>query len=756
MLRWEHKHTFLIIVIIAIICGIITYQKPLKLGLDLRGGAHLVYLLKETEEIKEINRDIVMQTVDVIRKRIDLKGEFEAIIQPQGDDRIIVELPAVKDLEKAVRYIGTTAHLEFKCEEGKTILTGADLKKAEVGFDHLNIPRVLIEFDRPTGARKFATFTTRNIGRTLSIALDGEVISSPEIREPILGGNAEISGDFTVKEAQDLANLLQGGALPVPLERVEERTVGPSLGEDSVQKGLKAGIIGFACVFLFMILYYRLLGVVACIALSFYLLFIITIFEGIPITLTFPGIAAFILSIGMAVDANILIFERLKEELRTDKTIKSAIDTAFSRAFPSIFDSNVTTLISCAVLYYFGSGPIKGFALALSVGILASMFTAIVISKTLLHLIIGAKFAKNPFLLGVSKEIPFMLRKNFELTNNRRYWFTLSLVIVVLGLIFLFPAAGFRHFPPKTGLNLGVDFTGGSLLQVKFKEDMEVADIRDILSKAEMGIEKSSIQQLTEKESIIRCKFLTPEERIKLDDIFEINKGEILRVEAVGPIIGRELTNRAILSILIASLLIIIYLAVRFNQIRYGFCAIIALLHDTVVVTGMFAILGKLLGVEVDSLFVTAILIIIGFSVNDTVVVYDRIRENLKLKKAQDSLDNVVNFSLLQTFPRSVNTTFTTLMPAMALLLFAGPVLKHFNVAMLIGIIIGTYSSIFNAAQLIVAWERFIKKERIKPKLKEAQVLKTKPVMQISQETTSTQQVKKNMQKKKKGKQRRR
>lgn len=757
MPKWEPKHTFFVVLILAALSSIIIYQKPTRLGLDLEGGSHLVFQLEKTKDIKEINTKILQQVVEVIRKRIDLKGEFEAVVQPEGRDRVIVELPAVKDVKKAIEFVGKVAHLEFKNEKGKVILTGADLKKAEVGFDQMNIPRVMIEFNE-RGRKKFATFTMQNVGKPLGINLDGKLISNPEIREPILQGKGEISGSFTVKEAMELANLLQGGALPVPLSRIEERTIGPSLGKDSIDKGIKAGILGFTIILLFMIFYYRMPGVVACIALLLYVLFVFSIFEVVPITLTFPGIAGFILSIGMAVDANILIFERLREELRLNKTIKSAINAAFSRAFPSILDSNVTTLISCAVLYYFGSGPIKGFALALGVGILISMFTAITVSKTLLHLIVDTKFANTPFLLGVSPSQPFMVRKGFNLVKNRNYYFVLSLIIIIPGLIFLFPASGFKHFPPKTGLKLGIEYTGGSLLQIKFQKDTKVQEVRDILSKTNLGLEKSPIQLLSNKEFITRCKFLTVNEKDKIEDIVKVNRGEIIRVEAVGPTIGKELTYKAIMSVFWASILIIIYLTFRFNQIRYGICAVIAFLHDVIVITGIFAILGKIIGVEIDSLFITAILTIIGFSVNDTVVIYDRIRENMKLKKASETYEQVVNFSLLQTFARSINTTLTVLLSAAALLLFAGPVIKYFSIAMLIGLFSGAYSSIFNAAQLLVVWDNFTKRRKVSSATIKEQmqnIPKLQKVSSIPGASLSSSEDK-SQKKKQKGKQRRR
>lgn len=755
MPKWEPKHTFFVVLILAALSSIIIYQKPTRLGLDLAGGSHLVFQLEKTKDIKEINTRILQQVVEVIRKRIDLKGEFEAVVQPEGRNRVIVELPAVKDVKKAIEFVGKIAHLEFKNEKGKVILTGADLKKAEVGFDQMNIPRVLIEFNEK-GRKKFAIFTMQNVGKPLGIYLDGKLISNPEIREPILQGKGEISGNFTVKEAIELANLLQGGALPVPLNRIEERTVGPSLGKDSIEGGIKAGVVGVLAIILFMIVYYRMPGVVGSIALLLYGVFVFSILEGLPITLTFPGIAGFILSLGMAVDANVLIFERLREELRQGKTIKSAINAAFSRAFPSILDSNVTTLIAAAVLYYFGSGPVKGFALALGLGIAVSMFTALVVSKALLHLIVDTKFANTPFLLGVSELPPYLVRKNVDLIGKRRIYFTLSFITVLVGMVFLFPPQNFKKFPPQTGLYLGVDFKGGSILQIDFKQKVTVGKVRQILKKVKL--EKSTIQQTEKNEVVIRTKELTLSEKNKIEELFKNYEGTIVRFESVGPMIGKEITRKAVFAVLWSLLLIVVYLTIRFNQVRYGLSTVVPLLYNVFAILGIFALLGKIKGVEVDGLFVSAVLTIIGYSVNDTVVVMDRIRENNKLKKAAQTFGDVVNFSLQQTMTRSLITGFSTLLTVLSLFLFAGPILQYFALTLMIGIILGTYSSLFNAAPLLLVWDNFLKKRKASSATIKEQIQNIPKLQKASSisGTSSSSSEDKSQKKKQKGKQRRR
>lgn len=700
--------------------GLEKMYKPIRLGLDLKGGAHLVFEVKPTDKVKECLRkkectmkDVTNRAKEIIRNRIDRLGVSEPLIQMQGDNRIIIELPGVKDTKRAIALIGKTGLLEFKDEAGKVILTGAELSKAGVGMDQFGAPKVQIEFTKE-GKNTFCNFTTQNVGRHLAIHLDGKVISNPEVREAICSGSGEISGSATVQEAQDLANLLNGGALPVPLERVEERTVGPTLGKDSIDKSIHAGIVGLSVVLLFMLLYYRLPGFLADIALVFYSLFVFALFKSVPVTLTLPGIAGFILSIGMAVDANILIFERLKEELRSGKTLRAGIDAGFERAWSSIFDSNSTTLISCSVLYYFGSGPIKGFALTLAIGVLVSMFTAIMVTRALLHIVVGFPWANHAALFGVTPQQPFMLRKNYNIVGTMKIWFGLSLVIIIPGLIYLFAFGNYSSFPPQVGLKKGIDFTGGSLLWVTRDREIKVSEVRKIMS--DEGLADSAIQVIREQGKFagvqVRSKPLAPEKKDTLEKDFRKIGAQIQRFETVGPVVGKELTLKAIGAIFWASLLIVIYLSFRFSQWTFGVCAVIALLHDVFVVTGIFAILGKHFDVEVDAAFVTALLTVIGFSVHDTIVIFDRIRENVRLRIGGTNLAEITNYSVLQTFTRSINTSMTVMFTVAALLFFGGPVLRYFNLALLIGVFSGTYSSIFNASLLLVIGENWLKQRK--------------------------------------------
>lgn len=405
-INWVASTLFFLLVG-ALLCVAVFSIKPLagqlqkRLGLDLRGGVHVVYQAVPTKEAP-VTADSIDRLIAIFNNRVNAYGLTEPLIQKQGSDRVIVELPGVKDPEEAVEMLGRMAKLEFKTEDGKTVLTGKYLSDARAQLNpNNNEPEVVLKFNKE-GARIFSEVTTANVGRRIAIYLDDRLLIAPVVRDPIPDGNAVISGGYeTLEEAQKEAILLRSGALPVNVKLLEKRSVGPKLGEESLERSLKAGIIGVALIFIFMILYYRWPGVIANLSLIVYGLIVIFVFLLIKATLTLPGIAGFILSIGMAVDSNIIIYERLKEELRAGKTLRSAIDAGFHNAFRAILDANVTTLIAAGVLYYLGSGPIRGFAITLSIGILVSMFTAITFTRFVLHLVARSRLVVNPKAYGV-------------------------------------------------------------------------------------------------------------------------------------------------------------------------------------------------------------------------------------------------------------------------------------------------------------------------------------------------------------------
>ena len=402
-MRWNELGKFFIIAL-AIIGGFCVYISPLassiKQGLDLQGGSHVVLQAVDTPEFK-VDDDAVNRSVKIIERRINGLGLTEPVIQRQGKDRIIVELPGVKDPENAIAMLGRTALMQFKDDRGNVVLTGKDLKDARAQISQGNAAVVSLEFN-DEGGKKFAELTARNIGRQIAIELDGKVLTAPVVQEAITGGRAQISGQRSMEEAEHLAILLRSGSLPVKIEVLENRTVGPTLGQDSKEKSIKAFFFGIAAVYVFMLVFYRLAGVVADIALLLYVMLLLLVMRYLGATLTLPGIAGIILSIGMAVDANVLIFERFKEEVRKGKTLRSSMQSGFSRALVTILDSNITTLMAAAILFYLGTGPIKGFAVTLSLGTLLSMFTAVTVSKYLLQFLIYSNFTKNPMWFGVS------------------------------------------------------------------------------------------------------------------------------------------------------------------------------------------------------------------------------------------------------------------------------------------------------------------------------------------------------------------
>ena len=616
---------------------------------------------------------------------------------------------------------------------GQPILTGADLEPKSTA--HLSGPNSLPAVSQvftAKGTAAFAKFTTEHTGEINGIVLDDAVLSAPVINEPIVDGEAEISGGFaTLAEAKNLSNLLNAGALPIPLTQVATDSIEASRGIGAVTKSLIAGGVGLALVLLFMLAYYRLPGLLADIALLIYALFTLAIFKGalgwlfpgLVVTLTLPGIAGFILSIGMAVDANILIFERLKEEVRSGKSLRPAIDSAFKRAFPAIRDSNICTSITCIVLLSLGTATVRGFALTLLIGVLVSLFSAITVTRTLLYLLVDVfpGLAKNPALFGlnvrslVGRTVADGDRSGLNIIGRRKYFYLLSLAIIIPGLIFL--ALG--------GLKRGIDFTGGTQIEVKYARPTTATAVEGAVSSA--GFKRSTIQ-MAEAGSVAivtvpdvstaASKLNSPVYNGLTTALDQVGPNVEQRFGSTGPVISKEVTSNAIQAVIIASGLIVFYLALVFGVggfvagLRLGSSAVVALLHDILVLLGAFAIFGYFLGWEIDSLFITAMLTVIGFSVHDTVVIFDRVRENQRLRARGESFESLVNRSIGQTLARSINTSLTVVMTLVALVILGGQTTRLLNVALLIGIVSGTYSSIFNAASILVDWENWLAKRR--------------------------------------------
>lgn len=652
-----------------------------------------------------------------------------------------------------------------------TRLTGEHFRRAEVTFDNFLSPTVSIQFN-DEGGKLFEELTERNVGKPLAIFVGGNLISSPRVNEKISGGNAVITGQFTVEEAQALARDLNTGAIPAPIVLSGQYTIGATLGAEALEKSIRAGIIGLLVLVVFMILYYRLPGLIAVLALSLYsgillflikselplalalgvailifisiiykilqskedgwekfitfilacfLLFFVTFLLSNSIVLTLAGIAGVILSIGMAVDANILIFERMKEELKSGRPLNSAIDVGFDRAWSSIRDSNFSSLITCAILFYFGSSIIQGFAFNLAAGILVSMFTAITITKTLLHGVMKTRLGEKLWLWGVSGSGE---RKTFHIIEKSKLWFGFSGAVVGLGLLALI----------TFGLKLGIDFTGGTLMDLTFSKAVTIEEIKSELKNMQekntasnkkgeptgevltsgakaVNFESSRIVPAGPNQFLLNLPPMDNEIHDRILERFKEKFGNLTenRFTIIGPTVGETLKKRAVLAVLIAIMMIVLYIAFAFRKIpqrvsawKFGVCAIVALMHDVFIPLGVFAILRF----EVDALFITAILTVLGFSVHDTIVVFDRIRENLKYQERDETFAHVANKSVNQTMARSINTSFTTLLTLLALLFFGSASIFPFVLVLVIGIVVGTYSSIFIASPLLVLWQK--------------------------------------------------
>lgn len=726
----ERKLTLKIILVLAVI-GLCAYfafplEKRINLGLDLKGGMHLLLKIDTSHLTGEAKIDAADRALEVIRNRIDEFGVREPSIQKQGEDEIVVQLPGVTDRERAIEIIGKTALLEFKLVsvdsekmrqalegnvpqgfelkyvedtkeplllEKKAALTGDALSDATVNFSQAQFygPVVGLKFNAE-GAKKFAELTAANVGRRLAIVLDGKVQSAPNIKEAIPSGEAVISGRFDVTEAQDLALVLRVGALPAPMRIEEERTIGPLLGQDSINKGIRASIVGGLAVFIFMAVYYLVAGVISDIALLLNLLMILgglgilpVLFPGVSATLTLPGIAGIALSLGMAVDANVLINERIREELATGKTLRSAITNGYSRAFSAIFDSNLTTLVAAFLLFQFGTGPIRGFAVTLTIGLIASMFTAIVCTRLIFELLLNLGILKNSLPM-----LRFFKETKLDFIGKRYFFYAVSIIVIAVGLFFYFKQGKEAY---------GIDFAGGQIQEYSFKTQPNLDQIRSVLK--EINLTDASIQQFSDNPNAVLIR--TSEDRSqlltsKLKEKFPEQEIQILRIERVGPIAGKHLKTKALKALIWSLVGICVYVAFRFKHVNFAIAGVIALIHDVLVALGFLAITGR----QIDLLSVTAFLTIAGYSINDTIVIYDRVRENARLNRKMN-LYELINLSVNQTLGRTILTSGVTLFVVMAIFFLGGEVLSNFAFTLFVGFISGVYSTVYIASPLVLA-----------------------------------------------------
>lgn len=650
------------------------FKETVVRGLDLQGG---VSVTMEVSGDKKVSEDQLNDVKSQLELRVNSMGVAETVVVVEGDNRIKVDIPGVYESSDMVSQLSTTGELTFRNSDGDVLLSGSDVKSATVTTDQQTGYAQVSLTMTDEGTKKFAEATTTYLNKTISIYMDEEELVSPTVNATITDGKAVISGNYTVNKAKNLAALINSGSLPVTLKAVSVQTVGAQLGAESLPSAVKAGIIGLALVALFMIVYYRVPGVISVVALSFYTFLVLFIFEEIGATLTLPGIAAFLLTVGMAVDANVLIFERIREELRNGVSIKAAIDRGFNNAFTSIIDSNLTTIIVALVLYFFGSVTVKGFSVTLMIGIICSLFTALVITKFLLKQSVSAGILKTIGMFRVKKDEK--TRKEIKVVSKKKIWFSISAIIILVGI-------GFTVFK---GLNFGIDFAGGSTIVLQCDKNFDKAKADKVVT----DYAKDAVTNTVDNDQYqIKSKDLTSDNFDKLYEKLKKSYGvtEIVSQEQVGASIGSDLTSKSIKALIISFIAMLLYIAIRF-EFKFGLAALVALLHDVLITISMYAIFD----IAINTPFIASILTIIGYSINATIVIFDRVRSNMKgarVKSIDDQLDKSVN----QTIARSINTSLTTLFTIVAVLIFV-PSVRSFSLPITVGIISGTYSSVFIA-----------------------------------------------------------
>ena len=669
--------------------------KNIILGLDLAGGVSITYEIVEDDATEQEISD----TIQRLQQRADVYST-DSNVYKAGSNRISIEIPGVTDAGQILEELGKPGALEFMDEENyekyasgeeyETVLTGSDVKNATAGIDTSGTVKeyvVQLAFT-DEGTTKFAEATTANVGNRIYIIYDNQVVSAPTVQSAITGGSAVINGMEDSEAAEQLAQTIRIGALPLTLTELSSNEVGATLGQDALSTTLKAGAIGMAVVAVIMIVLYQLPGLIAVLALIAYVVLTLLCLNGFNASLTLPGLAGIVLTIGMAVDANVIIFTRIQEELGSGATVKSAIDAGFNKALSSILESNIRTLIAAVVLYIMGIGTIKGFALTLGIGIVLSMFTALVVTKSLLKAAYTLGL-QSPKLYGSKKEA-----KNRGYVKFSRVAYIISFVLIAAGLIAL------PIFKKSSGstLNFSMEFTGGTSMTVDFGEyyDLEAAEsnILPVVATA-AGISDSEIQVQNVKDSnkiVFKTSGLDNGQReaveTALRDNFEVKEFEM---ENISSTISGEMQRNAIISVLVATVLMLLYIAIRFSDMKFGAAAVIALLHDVLVVFAVYSI-GRL---SVGNTFIACMLTIVGYSINATIIIFDRIRENLVTMKGKgETYENIVNTSISQTFTRTIYTSLTTFVMVFILYIMGVTSIKEFALTLMCGIICGAYSSV--------------------------------------------------------------
>lgn len=705
-----------------------------RLGLDLRGGTQIVLETQDSDRV-EADAESTDRARDVLRGRVDALGVAEPTIARSGERRIIVELPGLQDPREAAEVIGQTAQLTFHevlapadpetppedgqlvlpDESGQPLLLGAPaldgngISDAAAVTDPQSLGQWSVNVDfngqGSPGWRQLVATACANpaAGNRVAIVLDEQVISSPSIQPSLCqsggGGSTSITGSYTQETANDLAVLIKGGALPVPVEIIEQRTVGPTLGEAAIDASIEAAIIGIALTGLFIVFVYRLVGLMATFALAVYALIAFGLLVWLGATLTLPGLAGFVLAIGLAIDANVLVFERAREEYAAQRTggLPGSLNTGFNKAWTAIIDSNVTTLLAAALLFFFASGPVKGFGVTLSIGVVASMISALLVARVFTDFAVRRSFVKNrpgiSGLAGTGRIRRWLDENGPDLMKRSGTWIVATVVVAVISIggIVL------------RGLDLGVEFTGGRLLEYSTSTEVDPEVAREAVSDA--GFPRAVVQSSSgdgESENIsIRVDDVTNDEAFAIEEALGSVAGEITkeRDELIGPSLGEELRNKALIAFAIAIAAQMLYLAWRFRW-TFALAAVLSMSSVVLTVVGTFAWWGK----PIDGVFLAAVLSIIGLAVNDTIVVFDRIREHTR-ENVGRPLRRVVNDAILQTIPRTVNTGLGAMFILAALAVLGGDSLTDFAVALLIGLGVGILSTVFTASALAVVLE---------------------------------------------------
>ncbi|HEY4601194.1 MAG TPA: protein translocase subunit SecDF [Cerasibacillus sp.] len=718
---------FLIVILIGLTVGTQTkgIVKDINLGLDLQGGFEILYEVKPVDDDQKITRTLLEGTVRTLNDRVNRLGISESNIDIEGEDRIRVQLAGVKDQQQARDMLATSAVLSFRDVNDNKLLDGADVKEGSAKQDFhqdTNQPIVTLQLK---SASKFADVTTKikNMGapnNLLVIWMDYEegdsfkeeatkeepkFVSSPAVNDTLNTTDVMIEGSFTIEEAKYLADIINSGSLPVNMKELYSTSVGAQFGEQALNKTVFAGIIGIGLILLFMLIVYRFPGMIASVNLVLYVFLILLVFKLMHGVLTLPGIAALILGVGMAVDANVITFERIKEEIRSGKSLPASFKAGTKNSLRSILDANLTTLLAAVILFAYGTSAVKGFATMLIVSIIVSFLTAVYGTRLLLQLWIRLPFLKSrPSWFGVKKEsirhisekeekeASFMGRK-INVVQHKKKFFIASALMVIIGAISLV----------LFQLNPGIDFTSGSRIEVMADTSLKAEEIEQDF--AQFDVEAKSIVLSGDDKEIAVARFDTVLSDSKIKEVkkFFMDKFDIEpNVSVVSPIVGEELVKNALIAVGLATIGMIIYVTFRF-EIYFAVTAIIALLHDAFFILVFFSVTR----IEFDITIVAAILTIVGYSINDTIVTFDRIRENLRKEKrirSKKELARIINNSLLQTFTRSINTSITTILAVLSFLILGAPSIAPFALALTVGLIMGTYSSLFLASQLWLVW----------------------------------------------------